>query len=230
MRLFYDPLIENTGTLEESEARHAIKVLRLKQGDKIQVIDGKGNLYTCTITATTKKDCDIHIDKKESFKPDTHHFHIAICPTKNQDRIEWFVEKVIEIGIQEITFVESKRTERNRVKEERIHRIVISAMKQSLKYWEPKINYLTPIKEVISDCNTDTKLIAHLNEGDRHTVESASKGKSITMLIGPEGDFTDEEVNDATQKGFTPVTLGKSRLRTETAGIFSCVQLNLLAL
>ena len=141
-----------------------------------------------------------------------------------------FVEKAIEIGVQEITFVESKRTERSKVKEERIQRIVISAMKQSLKFWAPKINYLTPFKSFLENCSTETRLIAHLNEGERHTVESSVKGKETTILIGPEGDFTDEEVAQAFANGFTPVTLGKSRLRTETAGIFACVQLNLLDL
>lgn len=230
MRLFFDSDIEKTGALEESEARHAVKVLRLKQGDDIQVIDGKGNSFICTITETSKRDCKIQIKEKITYDPASHHIHIAICPTKNQDRIEWFVEKAIEIGVQEITFVESKRTERSKVKEERIQRIVISAMKQSLKFWAPKINYLTPFKSFLENCSTETRLIAHLNEGERHTVESSVKGKETTILIGPEGDFTDEEVAQAFANGFTPVTLGKSRLRTETAGIFACVQLNLLDL
>lgn len=228
MRLFFDPSIETTGALEESEAHHAIKVLRLKQGDTIQVIDGKGHLFTCSIGTLTKKDCSVQIIQKQYFEPSTNYIHIAISPTKNQDRIEWFVEKAIEIGVQEITLLHCERTERTRIKEERIERIVVSAMKQSLKFWSPKVNYLTEFNDLLSTCNTETKLIAHLNEGERHTINSVAKNNSTTILIGPEGDFTDQEVTTAFNAGFTPVTLGKSRLRTETAGIFACVQLNLL--
>ena len=228
MRLFFDPSIETTGALEESEAHHAIKVLRLKQGDSIQIIDGKGHLFTCAISELTKKECKVQIIQKQYFEPDNNYIHIAISPTKNQDRIEWFVEKAIEIGVHEITLLNCERTERTRIKEERIERIVVSAMKQSLKFWTPKVNYLTEFSDLLSTCNTDTKLIAHLNEGDRHTITSVNKGNSNTILIGPEGDFTDEEVAKAFNSGFIPVTLGKSRLRTETAGIFACVQLNLL--
>lgn len=229
MRLFYDSSIESNPILDETEAKHATKVLRLGVGDNIQVVDGLGNLFTCKITEANKRECKLAILEKESFQKPEKHIHIAIAPTKNQDRIEWFVEKCIEIGVQEITFLNCKRSERSKMNKERIERIAVSAMKQSLKYWMPTINDLVDFKPFLNTCNDSSKMIAHLNEGERHYISSIQHTQpSYCMLIGPEGDFTDQEVHQAIQAGFVPVSLGESRLRTETAGMVSCVQLNLI--
>lgn len=229
MRLFYDPNIESNPVLDEAEAKHATKVLRLGIGDVIQVVDGVGNLFTCKISEVNKRDCKLSILKKESFPKADKHIHIAIAPTKNPDRIEWFVEKCIEIGVQEITFLNCKRTERSKINRERINRIAVSAMKQSLNYWLPTINELIDFKSFLVSCEAGSKMIAHLNEGERHFIPTIPhKEASYCILIGPEGDFTDDEVQQAMDSGFVPVSLGESRLRTETAGMVSCVQLNLL--
>lgn len=229
MRLFYDPAIASNPVLAEAEAKHATKVLRLGVGDAIQVVDGLGNLFTCKITEVNKRDCQLAILEKTTYPKPEKHIHIAIAPTKNQDRIEWFVEKCIEIGVQEITFLNCTRTERNKLNMERINRIAVSAMKQSLKYWMPTINELVDFKSFMGSCSDSSKMIAHLNEGERYFVHTIQHPQpSYCMLIGPEGDFTDEEVELAIQSGFTPVSLGESRLRTETAGMVSCVQLNLV--
>ncbi len=229
MRLFYDPTIESNPVLEEAEAKHATKVLRLGVGDNIQVVDGLGSLFTCQITEANKRNCQLAILEKITYPESVKHIHIAIAPTKNQDRIEWFVEKCIEIGIQEITFLNCARTERNKLNMDRIERIAISAMKQSLKYWMPTLNELVDFKTFVSSCKEQSKMIAHLNEGERHFINTLQHEQpSYCMLIGPEGDFTDQEVDQAITAGFIPVSLGDSRLRTETAGMVSCVQLNLL--
>ena len=186
-------------------------------------------MFTCKITEANKRNCKLTILEKISFEQPQKHIHIAIAPTKNQDRIEWFVEKCIEIGVQEITFLNCARTERNKLNMERIDRIAVSAMKQSLKYWMPQINELVDFKTFTKDCKDSSKMIAHLNEGDRLFIQTIKHPQpSYCMLIGPEGDFTDNEVALAIENGFIPVSLGESRLRTETAGMVSCVQLNLL--
>lgn len=229
MQLFYEPTIASNPVLDETETKHATKVLRLGLGDDIQVVDGLGNLFTCEISEINKRSCTLAIRKKESFPKPNKQIHIAIAPTKNQDRIEWFVEKCIEIGVQEITFINCKRNERSKLNMERIHRIAVSAMKQSLNYWMPTINGLVEFKPFLASCKNTVKMIAHLNEGERQVITTGLfKGTSYCMLIGPEGDFTDNEVQQAIDNGFVPVSLGESRLRTETAGMVSCVQLNLL--
>ena len=183
MRLFYDPNIASNPVLDEAEAKHATKVLRLGVGDDIQVVDGLGNLFTCKITEANKRDCKLSILKKESFPKSEKHIHIAIAPTKNQDRIEWFVEKCIEIGVQEITFLNCKRTERNKMNMDRIERIAVSAMKQSLKYWMPTINELVDFKPFLSSCTDSSKMIAHLNEGERHFITTIPSHSSFLLYV-----------------------------------------------
>lgn len=230
MRLFYDANIADTASLNESEAKH-LRVLRTQIGDEIAVIDGKGNLFTCRVTGLTKKNCEVTILETTKHTKPNKHIHIAISPTKNQDRIEWFVEKCIEIGVQKISFLTCDRSERKKINLERIERIAISAIKQSKSYWLPEIVNMIPYKAFLQKNKDSCKMIAHLNEGERKHIHQLAKNESSScILIGPEGDFTDSEVQLANENGFKAVSLGESRLRTETAGISACLQLNLLDL
>jgi 16S rRNA (uracil1498-N3)-methyltransferase len=233
MLLFYTPTIsltDNTFTLDEAESKHAIKVLRLNAGDKINLVDGKGTIFDAEITQAHAKKCELKITtttKEINTKPS---IHIAIAPTKNTDRLEWFVEKVTEIGITEITPLICQRSERKVLKIDRLEKTAIAAMKQSLKAFLPKINEPITFKEFIKNTTNQPNLfIAHcLDNTEKHLNEVCTKNKETLVLIGPEGDFTKEEIELATKNHFKPISLGKSRLRTETAGIVACHTINLL--
>ncbi len=230
MQLFYVPDILGTEVvLDETESKHAVKVLRLSTGDKVQLIDGKGGFYEAEIVVANPKKCRLKITKtnKEFGKKDFH-LHIAIAPTKNNDRFEWFLEKTTEIGINEITPLLCDHSERKNIKPDRLEKILVSAMKQSLKAYLPKLNELTPLKELIQNTNSGNRYIAHCNEGKKtHLKNESLKCKNVLVLIGPEGDFSPEEVDFVIQRGFKEITLGDSRLRTETAGIVACHIVNL---
>ncbi|MGB0886977.1 MAG: 16S rRNA (uracil(1498)-N(3))-methyltransferase [Vicingaceae bacterium] len=231
MKLFYTPEIENekTFTLSESESKHAIRVLRLKANNTLTLIDGKGTFYEATITDDTPKKCKVEITriiKEESNKP---LLHIAIAPTKNNDRTEWFIEKCTEIGISEITPILCKHSERKNIKQERFEKTAISAMKQSLKATLPIVNDLTNFKALINTNFTGKKYIAHCYKNEQqHFKAIYQKGEAALILIGPEGDFSEQEVTLALSKGFEPITFGESRLRTETAGVVACTTFNLI--
>jgi 16S rRNA (uracil1498-N3)-methyltransferase len=228
MHLFYQPNIEAEGILDESESSHAVKVLRLKNGDIISVLDGKGKILKSVITKADFRKCEILI-KEEIYTPRLPFRNcIAIAPTKNADRTEWFVEKAVEIGVDEITFIQCERSERKHLNLERIQKVAISAVKQSLKSYMPLINELISYSTFLKNCESDYKFVAHLGEGERRYLQSSiTVNSKTTVLIGPEGDFTDGEVRKAFEAGFVPVSLGESRLRTETAGIVSCHLMNL---
>jgi len=232
MHLFYTPdLNANTYTLNEEESNHCNKVLRLKQGDKVNLIDGVGGLYTAEIAEATKRAVHLNIiDKQSEFGKRNHYLHIAIAPTKNIDRLEWFLEKATEIGIDEITPILCDRSERKVVKEERLEKVITSAVKQSLTAYHPKINAATALKDVIKQGEADDKLIAHcIREDERNSISEVIKPhQNYLILIGPEGDFTPKEIELALQSGFKPVTLGNTRLRTETAGLAACFEVNFL--
>ena len=228
MHLFYQPNIETEGILDESESSHAVKVLRLKNGDIISVLDGKGKILKSVITKADFRKCEVSI-VEESYTPKSPYWNcIAIAPTKNADRTEWFVEKSVEIGIDEITFIQCERSERKHLNIDRIQKVAISAMKQSLKAYMPQISELTPFPNFLKNCNSQFKFVAHLGEGKRTNLQSSVVANSnTTVLIGPEGDFTENEIKKAFDNSFMPVSLGESRLRTETAGIVACHILNL---
>lgn len=232
MHLFYTPdITSNDYTLNEEESNHCSKVLRLKQGDKVHLIDGVGGLYTAEIAEVTKKAVHLTVLEKQSeFGKRNHHLHIAIAPTKNNDRLEWFLEKATEIGIDEVTSIICERSERKIVKEERLEKVITSAVKQSLTAYHPKINKAMSFRDFIQQSNADFKLIAHCIEGDdRNTISELIKPhQRYLILIGPEGDFTPKEIELALQNGFKPVTLGNTRLRTETAGLAACFEVNFL--
>lgn len=231
-QLFYSETVANNqAMLSEEESRHCIKVLRLKKGDEVYVTDGKGSLYITQIEEPNPKKCVLSIQKLEEKQSlPKHHIHIAIAPTKNIDRIEWFVEKAMEFGVQEISFIQCDRSERKQIKLPRIERIALSAMKQSLKFYLPQVHEMIGYQSFIKSLTpSDQRFIAHLNEGERFFLKNeAAKNQKYCILIGPEGDFTPNEVTLALDNGFKAVSLGQSRLRTETAGIAACHILNII--
>lgn len=231
MKLFYTPDINTNNELPEEEAAHCLRVLRLQTGDELDLTDGKGYFYKAVITAASHKRCQVKITDRAKQEPLwTGHLHLAMAPTKNMDRTEWFAEKATEIGFDELTFLNCRFSERKVIKTDRIEKIVISAMKQSLKAWKPVINEMTDFRHfVMTDFGDAIKFIAHCYK-DEERIELRSvleREKNTIVLIGPEGDFSPEEVELALQNGFRPITLGKSRLRTETAALVSVHLMNL---
>jgi 16S rRNA (uracil1498-N3)-methyltransferase len=223
MHLFYVP--DLTGKiLSEEESQHAVKVLRLQSGDEIVIIDGKGGYHEAKITFPHPKKCGFEILKSISeFGKRPYKLHIAIAPTKNIERFEWFVEKAVEIGVDEITPLLCRFSERKNLKTERLEKIIISAAKQSLKAYIPRLNQLTSLDEFIKNCQSSSKFIAHCRDEEKKEFKNqVSSSDDILLLIGPEGDFSPEEVLSALKYGFSAVSLGESRLRTETAGIVGC--------
>ncbi len=231
MHLFYTPnIIGDAYMLDEEESKHCIRVLRLKLGDQVNLIDGVGGFYLAEIISDHPKKTTLKIlsIQKEYAKRD-HHLHIAIAPTKNIDRFEWFLEKATEIGIDEITPIICERSERKEVKFERSNKIITSAVKQSLKAYHPILNHQISFKDFIVKASADVKYIAHCEVGEKKSIASAFIPKQkYLILIGPEGDFSPIEIDNALQNGFVPITLGQSRLRTETAALKACFEINYL--
>jgi 16S rRNA (uracil1498-N3)-methyltransferase len=231
MQLFYVPNVaENEIVLDETESKHAIRVLRLNVGDKIQVVNGKGGFFLAEITQPHPKKCKLSIlESHTEFGKRRFNLHMAIAPTKNIDRFEWFLEKATEIGIDEITPVLCEHSERKTIKPDRLEKILVSAMKQSLKAYLPKLNPMVSFNGFLIKNEGEQKYIAHCNEGEKeHLQNEVEKEKSVTILIGPEGDFSPEEVEQAKKNGFCEISLGSSRLRTETAAIVACHIVNLV--
>lgn len=224
MALFYVPDIAERWELSEEEAAHALRVLRSNIGDELDITDGKGNLYKSVISSIAGKHC--YVEAKEILpmpKGWSGDIHIAVAPTKNMDRIEWLAEKATEIGLDAITFLNCRFSERKVVKCDRVERIVVSAMKQSLKYNKPVVGEMTDFKKFISQERPGGKYIAHCYDGEKNLLKDIHPaGCDATILIGPEGDFSPEEVKLAMEAGYKPVSLGNSRLRTETAALAAC--------
>jgi 16S rRNA (uracil1498-N3)-methyltransferase len=227
MHTFYSPdIVENKAVLSSEESAHCLRVLRLGKGDQVIVIDGKGGMFEAVITEPDTRACRLEITKVlPSPAQRKHKIHIAIAPTKNMDRFEWFVEKSIEIGIDIITPLLCQRSERRVLKTDRLHKLIISTMKQAMVTQLPVLNELMPYNQFVKtmDAAKDNRFIAHCGESSRKELKQALLPQSdAVVLIGPEGDFTAEEVQLAVESGFKPVTLGNNRLRTETAGIVAC--------
>lgn len=225
MNIFYTPDINGSHyTLNENESKHCIRVLRKTKGDEIILVDGKGGYYQTTIIDDNPKRCSIEVKKTiPNFGKRNYSLHLAIAPTKNIDRFEWFIEKATEIGIDEITPLLCEHSERKQINNERLEKILISAMKQSLKAQLPKLNNLTNFETLISGTKCDGKFIAHCEEeAKQHLFTAAKPFNNSVVLIGPEGDFSTTEIQKAIESGFKAVTLGESRLRTETAGVVTC--------
>ncbi len=231
MHLFYTPDIsEKTYILNEIESKHCIKVLRLSSNDQIDLIDGKGNYYKAKITDPNPKKCKVEvINTINEYNKRNHYLHIAIAPTKNIDRFEWFLEKATEIGIDEITPIICEHSERKVVKADRLDKIIVSAIKQSIKAYKPKLNELIYYSDFIKQEFDGLKYIAHCEENSKVSLKSDYKtGETVLVLIGPEGDFSPEEIEIAKQNQYKEISLGESRLRTETAGIVACHTINLI--
>lgn len=234
MHIFYTPDLrfdDEVYVLNEEESKHCSKVLRLKTGDCVNLVDGIGGFYLGEIIEDHPKRTKLTIVSKEKeFNKITHYLHIAVAPTKNIDRLEWFLEKATEIGIQEITPIICEHSERKDVKLERLEKIMVSAMKQSLKSYLPKLNKAQPFKSFINEYKGESnKYIAHCIPAEKREIADSFKRKEkYLILIGPEGDFSENEVQIALENGFVPITLGESRLRTETAALQACFEINYL--
>ena len=241
MQLFYCKDIPASGfcTLDAEESRHAVRVLRLREGDTINVTDGKGGLYTCNIIKANEKSCVITTNSVISFpltpshSPSLPKIHLAVAPTKNPSRMEWLVEKAVEVGVSEITLLDCDHSERSFMKTDRLERIALSAMKQSLHTLLPEIHPSVRLKDWLSFqfsiLNSQLKFIAHCEADQPRTPLAAAlePGHNAVVLIGPEGDFSEEEIALALKCGFQPVSLGPSRLRTETAALYAVCAFNL---
>lgn len=222
MNLFYHPDCQDSSVLSMEESKH-LHVLRKKVGDEIRIVDGKGFFYDVVLTAFTKNQFEYAIKSTHQEAKRDYRIHLAIAPTKNIDRTEWLVEKCIEIGIDQITFVTCENSERTKLRIDRIEKIAISAMKQSLQATLPSIAQLD-FKTFITKQSTNQKMIAYVDATNPdHIADVIKPASGYCILIGPEGDFTPEELSAAVNEGFAKVSLGKNRLRTETAGIVSCV-------
>jgi 16S rRNA (uracil1498-N3)-methyltransferase len=232
MNLFFTPNIDLTaGTykLSPEESSHCIRVLRLHIGDFIYLTNGKGDLCKAEIIDENSKCCCVNISETISeYNKRSYKLHIAIAPTKNIDRVEWFLEKATEIGIDEITPIICQHSERRKINIERLNKIITSAMKQSLKAYHPLLHEETNFEKFISQEFSGEKYIGYCGENTSKLKDIYEKGKDAIILIGPEGDFSKEEVNFANEKGFTPINLGINRYRTETAAVVACHTIHLL--
>lgn len=230
MALFYHQNPVDQPFLSKEESQHCVRVLRKKSGDTIYLIDGLGSKFEAVITNDSPKQCAFKIITKSSGEPRSYHIHVAMAPTKNHDRIEWFVEKACELGIQEISFISTKRAERKRINLDRLDKKAVSALKQSKNLFKTKINGLRRFEEVVSVYpEVDQKFIAYVSDENTHHLFQLLKPKGqYLILIGPEGDFTDEEVHAAASNGFQQIGLGDTVLRTETAGVVAAHAMKLI--
>ena len=231
MHIFYTPDISSDSyTLSETESKHCIRVLRLEKGDEITLVDGRGGFFSAEISDPNPKHCTVNVVKSElNFGLRNFQVHVAIAPTKNIERIEWFLEKATEIGIDRVTPLLCRYSERKEIKTDRLEKVMVSAMKQSLKAFLPHLDPLTKFNDFVSQSYNGQKFIAHCEEQQRDLlISKILPDEKYLILIGPEGDFSSEEIELAIQAGFHPVSLGESRLRTETAGIVACHTFNLM--
>jgi 16S rRNA (uracil1498-N3)-methyltransferase len=231
MHIFYTPDIHSDAyILSEEESKHCIKVLRLDVGNLLYLVDGKGGFYDAVVEDPHPKRTKLKIlSKLENFGKRNHYVHIAIAPTKNIERVEWFLEKATEIGIDEITPIICDRSERKEIKTERLNKVITSAIKQSIKAYHPVLNEAIRYSEFINKSSNSQKFIAHCMDGAKATIkDQLILNSNYLIVIGPEGDFTYEELEAAVNNNFVPVSLGNSRLRTETAALEACFELNFL--
>ncbi|MDO3426627.1 RsmE family RNA methyltransferase [Chryseobacterium sp. APV1] len=221
MKLFYGEIEGNAVTINDEEQQHIVKVLRMKNGEAIHVTDGKGNLASGKLMIEGKK-AHIEVDEIKNNLPDfSPKLHIAIAPTKNIDRIEFFVEKAVEMGISEITFLQTEKTERKNINLDKIKKQAIAASKQSLRFHFPIINDVMKIQDFLKNIDPEHTFVAHCHENlERAELKNIPHFESITFLIGPEGDFSEKEISFLAENNIKAVSLGNQRLRTETAGIF----------
>ena len=231
MNIFYKPnIVSEHLILDQKESIHCIKVMRYKKGDQVRLIDGVGGFYFAEIEIEDQKACGVRVvSKVENYECLPYELNIAIAPTKSTDRFEWFVEKATEIGITSITPIYCARSERKNIRLDRIRKIAVSAMKQSVKAYLPTINEPVDYDKWLEQQHIGTKFIAHCMEPPGNDIRTVELSEQITIMIGPEGDFSSEEISKAEHSNFTPLSLGSFRLRTETAGIVACSAFSLRA-
>ena len=228
MQLFYAPEISlPLYTLTEEESKHCVRVLRMVEGDELHLTDGRGTLHRCKVVDANAKRCTVEIiESHTEYEKLPYRLVMAVAPTKIIDRFEWFLEKATEVGISEVYPIESFHSERRQIKHDREEKVITAAVKQSLKAYHPTLHELTPLKQVLTMPFDGDKFIAHCNSsfGEREYLGNLVKKERDTLiLIGPEGDFSEEEINFALQNGFKQISLGKQRLRTETAAVVATV-------
>lgn len=232
MNIFLAEIQNKNAILNEEESLHCAKVLRMKEGDVIQLLNGSGKKFNAVLTRINAKQCEAEIQSEENNPyPRNYYLHLAISPTKQNERIEWMLEKCVEIGIDEISFIRCKNSERTAIKLERMNKIVLSAVKQSLQFQIPKVNEIRLFNDFIGTVSSDCqKLIAHCANSEKKDFNGFKfKNEKTLVLIGPEGDFTNEEIALANNQSFVPVSLGNNRLRTETAGLVVCQTVSILS-
>jgi 16S rRNA (uracil1498-N3)-methyltransferase len=226
MQLFYNSDIKITDKIfifDNSESKHIIKVLRKKTGDELLITNGLGYLFQAKITIANIKKCEVELISTKKTHPKSHSLHMVVAPTKMNDRFEWFLEKATEIGVDEITPIICERSERKIIKTERMQRVIESAMKQSLQTYLPKLNEPIYLSEFLKKPSTGLQFIAHCEDSERHELKRrVAADQDLTILIGPEGDFSPNEIESALKSGYSPIAMGKTRLRTETAAIVAC--------
>lgn len=226
MQLFYNPSLDNSFKqfyFSKEESKHITKVLRKKEGDILHITNGRGHLFKAKILLSDPKKCKAQIVSVDKTIPRQHTLHIAVAPTKMNDRYEWFLEKATEIGINEITPIICENSERKIIKPERLEKVLQSAMKQSLQTYLPKLNPAIRFKDFISNTKAELNFIAHCEDEEKLDLKRrVAPDKDVLILIGPEGDFSKNEIAAAYDNGFLPISLGKNRLRTETAAIVAC--------
>ncbi len=233
VRFFFVPDAENQTELPAEEAMHAMRVLRLKGGDEMMLMDGEGYFFRAEVTIAATHHCYYQIiEKMPQERQWKGHIHLAIAPTKMMDRIEWLMEKAVEIGVDEVSFINCQFSERRLIKTVRIEKISISAVKQSHKAWKPILNEMMPYNKFIESPREGAKFIAHCYDEIPRTylfdeLRQLDAEEKVTVLIGPEGDFSIDEVKNALRQGYKSIHLGKSRLRTETAGLSAVMMMQL---
>ena len=232
MQLFYNPSLDNSFKqffFPSEESKHIVKVLRKSSGDTLHITNGRGSLFTAELLEADVKKCKAQIIDEEKTLPRLHSLHLAVAPTKMNDRFEWFLEKATEIGVNEITPILCQRSERKVIKPERLQKVLQAAMKQSLQHYLPKLNPMVSFEEFVKANQSDLNFIAHCDEGEKVELKRRLQAdKDVLVLIGPEGDFTAKEIALAKENGFYPVSLGRNRLRTETAAIYACTVVSIM--
>ena len=232
MNYFYHPSLDNSVSqfsLEQEESRHIVKVLRRQAGDRLYITNGKGYLFTAEILEASPKRCTARVLEARKTPPPHFELHLAVAPPKRVERFQWFLEKATEIGVSRITPLICERSERETLPVERLQRVVQEAMKQSLQTFLPELEEPISFSAFLEREQPAIKFIAHCEEGEKSDLKRrVPADKDVVVLIGPEGDFTPSEIRAALQRGFEPVTLGKNRLRTETAALVACTTVNMI--
>jgi 16S rRNA (uracil1498-N3)-methyltransferase len=227
MNTFYvNEIKSGVRTLPEEEAKHCFIVLRLKNGDEIRIVDGNGGVFYSKLTHVSKKACAFEVIKEEFTPRKPFSIHLAIAPTKNIDRMEWMIEKLGELGVDQVTFLRTEHSERSKLRTDRLEKKAISAMKQCGSTYLMKVNDVLSFKQFIDNTSESQRFIAHVDQDHHYLTSVAHPNQSTTQLIGPEGDFSEDELKAAIASGFRPVSLGKNTLRTETAGLVACQMIN----